>query len=217
MLVLGALLRRRMARRGFLLVVLALPALVGGAALGAWAWHETRLREVRGSPTIEFTPKQRSQGASSREEPWPTYGRDLERTHFAPFQHRPPYQAGLAARHFGSDRVSTYGRVRAALLQFLQGALLRPRRGERAHRVGEAHRALLSRLAHGRAPGRLPGLCASHFRASVTFVGLAASSSPGMPPQGASSGDMTPLRSKRRRCSSESSSTSVPGTERSPH
>ena len=56
-----------------------------------------------------------------------------------------------------------------------------------------------------------------HFRASATFVGLAASSSPGMPPQGASSGDMTPLRSKRRRCSSESSSTSVPGTERSPH
>jgi outer membrane protein assembly factor BamB len=90
--VFGVLLRRRKPRRGVLLVVLALPALVGGAVLGAWAWHETRPRDVRGSPTIEFTGKQRSRGASSLEEPWPTYGRDLERTHLAPFRHRPPYR-----------------------------------------------------------------------------------------------------------------------------
>lgn len=92
LLVLGALIRRRKPRPGVLLIVLALPALVGGAVLGAWAWHETRPREVRGSPTVEFSHELRRQGAESREEPWPTYGRDLERTHFAPFLHRPPYR-----------------------------------------------------------------------------------------------------------------------------
>ena len=47
---------------------------------------------VRGSPTIEFSPKLRSRNTSSREEPWPTYGRDQQRTHVAPFPHRPPFR-----------------------------------------------------------------------------------------------------------------------------
>jgi outer membrane protein assembly factor BamB len=47
---------------------------------------------VRGSRTIEFSPKLRAQRALSREELWPTYGRDLQRTHVAPFRHRPPFR-----------------------------------------------------------------------------------------------------------------------------
>lgn len=91
LLVLWALLRH-WARLGVLILLLALLALTGGAGLGAWAWHETRPRDIRGSPTIEFSPKARPQGSTSREEPWPTYGRDLQRTHVAPFRHRPPFR-----------------------------------------------------------------------------------------------------------------------------
>ena len=92
LLVLWALLRRGRPRLGALLPVLALPALAGGAGLGAWAWSETRPRDVRGSRTIEFSPKERSRHAVSREEPWPTYGRDQQRTHTSPFPHRPPFR-----------------------------------------------------------------------------------------------------------------------------
>lgn len=92
MVVLWALVRRRVPRFAALLLVFALPALAGGAGLGAWAWHENRPRDVRGSPTIEFSPKARNRNASSREEPWPTYGRDQQRTHVAPFEHRPPFR-----------------------------------------------------------------------------------------------------------------------------
>jgi outer membrane protein assembly factor BamB len=92
LIVVWALLRRRLRRLGALLLVLAIPALAGGVGLGAWAWHETRPRDVRGSPKIEFSPKLGSQSSFSREEPWPTYGRDLQRTHFAPFRHRPPFR-----------------------------------------------------------------------------------------------------------------------------
>src|SRR5512133_772171 len=91
-LALWALFRRRLRRLGALLLVFGLAALAGGAGLGAWAWHETRPRDVRGSPTIEFSPKLTRQSSFGREEPWPTYGRDLERTHFAPFRHRPPFR-----------------------------------------------------------------------------------------------------------------------------
>jgi len=90
--VLWALFRARLRRLGIVLLILGLVALAGGLTLGAWAWHETRPRDVRGSPTIEFSRKLRRQGGESREEPWPTYGRDLERTHLSPFRHRPPYR-----------------------------------------------------------------------------------------------------------------------------
>jgi len=90
--VLWALLRGRVPRVRVLLLVFALLALAGGAGLGAWAWHETQSRDVRGSPTIEYSPKQRVRHSVSRAEPWPTYGRDLQRTHVAPFRHRPPFR-----------------------------------------------------------------------------------------------------------------------------
>jgi outer membrane protein assembly factor BamB len=92
LLVLGAVLGRRLRRLGLVLLVLAVAALVGGAGLGAWSWHETRPHDVRGSPTVEFSPKPRHRNAPSREEPWPTYGRDQQRTHVSPFSHRPPFR-----------------------------------------------------------------------------------------------------------------------------
>ena len=92
LVVLAALLRSHKPRFAVLTFVLALVALSGGAGLGAWAWHETRSRDVRGSPTIEFSPRLRDQGSFNREEPWPTYGRDLHRTHVSPFRHRPPFR-----------------------------------------------------------------------------------------------------------------------------
>ena len=90
--VLWALFRSRLRLLGALLLVLGLATLAGGAILGAWTWHESRPRDVRGSRTIEFSRELHRQGAESRDEPWPTYGRDLERTHLAPFGHRPPYR-----------------------------------------------------------------------------------------------------------------------------
>jgi outer membrane protein assembly factor BamB len=92
LLVLWTVFRRRLRILGMMLLVLALASLAGGAALGAWAWHETRPRDVRGSPTIEFSPKARRHDSLSREEPWPSYGRDPQRTHFAPWKHRPPFR-----------------------------------------------------------------------------------------------------------------------------
>jgi outer membrane protein assembly factor BamB len=92
LLVLWAAVRRRIPRLAVLLLVSAVASLAGGAALGAWARHETRSRDVRGSATIEFSPKLRSQSRFNREEPWPAYGRDLQRTHVSPFRHRPPFR-----------------------------------------------------------------------------------------------------------------------------
>jgi outer membrane protein assembly factor BamB len=91
-LLLWALLRRRMPWLSAVLLAFAVPTLAGGAGLGAWARHETRSRDVRGSPTVEFSPRLRGPDSFNRKEPWPTYGRDLQRTHFAPFRHRPPFR-----------------------------------------------------------------------------------------------------------------------------
>jgi outer membrane protein assembly factor BamB len=108
------------------LALLALALL--GAALGYYR-YETRDREVRGSSTEEFvptdnpadtetvappppppttTPKPGKPGkpakpAPDTSEPWPTYGRDIQRTHVAAaYEHRPPYRRlwTLRARHY---------------------------------------------------------------------------------------------------------------------
>jgi outer membrane protein assembly factor BamB len=91
LLALWALLRRRGSRLAVPTLVVGLAALLGGAGLGAWAWHETRPRDVRGSTTVEFAPRARPR-VTRGDEPWPTYGRDLQRTHFSPFRHRPPFR-----------------------------------------------------------------------------------------------------------------------------
>ncbi len=118
-LVVWAFLRHRVPRLRPLLLTLSLLSVAAGAALGAWAWRETRPRDVRGSPTIEFSPnlgerQDRKQAQELRREPWPTYGRDLQRTHFAPFRHQPPFRQ--AWRMDANDAIEfpptvAYGRV----------------------------------------------------------------------------------------------------------
>lgn len=90
-------------------------ALVGLGA--AYYWNETRSHEFLGSSTDEFVaadnPADRAYrfglklppsqpDAELAATPWPTYGRDVERTHAAPFDHRPPYRRVwmLRARHY---------------------------------------------------------------------------------------------------------------------
>jgi outer membrane protein assembly factor BamB len=80
---------------------LVLALAVGLGAL--WAWNETRPKEVRGSPTVEFTPVRKPPKAKrpKREvlrEPWPTYGYDLARTRVAGFKLRPPFRVVWTVR-----------------------------------------------------------------------------------------------------------------------
>lgn len=79
---------------------LAALLLAAGMTLGAWAWHERRPRDVRGSSTQEFetvlrpTPKPAKRGKAKPAlvESWPTYGYDVQRTHLAPnWKLRPPF------------------------------------------------------------------------------------------------------------------------------
>ena len=72
--------------------------LAGGALAGAYIWNERQTEDVRGSAETEFETTEEP-GATTREEeevqeePWPTYGYDLQRTRFASaFDHRPPYE-----------------------------------------------------------------------------------------------------------------------------
>jgi len=110
--------KRRLLLSG--LLVLALVTALGGV----WAWNETRTREVRGSPTVEFDPglspeRQRTRTRTQppptpsprpaarppkRRQPspppaWPTYGYDLARTHVAPASRlRPPFRRAWMLR-----------------------------------------------------------------------------------------------------------------------
>ena len=102
-------------------LVLLLTAL--GAA-GGFYLYEGRSREVTGSSTEEFLPEENPADEPPAAEPpaaepplddptpvvpvpsldaqWPTYGRDAQRTHVSPAQHRPPYRRVWMhrARHF---------------------------------------------------------------------------------------------------------------------
>ena len=68
------------------------------AALAGWWYHEqTTPKEVIGSSTVEFVPREKPQAAPRPEKvvdevPWPTFGYDNQRTHLSPFNHRPPYR-----------------------------------------------------------------------------------------------------------------------------
>lgn len=79
-----------------LIVLLLLFAAGAGAA--AWIWQKRHPADVRGSASQEFETTE-APGATTRpepeveKEPWPTYGFDAQRSHFAPdFSHRPPYR-----------------------------------------------------------------------------------------------------------------------------
>src|SRR4249919_3751284 len=102
-----ALLRTRIGVLRWPLIAAALVALGAGTALGGWAWHEKRPRDVLGSPTEEFSstlrtdtvPIKKKKGKKPKtgrlfEEQWPTYGYDMQRTHLAPSgwrRLRPPF------------------------------------------------------------------------------------------------------------------------------
>jgi outer membrane protein assembly factor BamB len=93
------LLQRRLGLLRWPVLAAAVLALGAGAALGAWAWHEKRPRDVRGSSTQEFVEtlrptKPRKQKRNDLGESWPTYGYDAYRTHLAPttWKLRPPYK-----------------------------------------------------------------------------------------------------------------------------
>jgi len=92
-------------------LVCALLALGAGTAFGAWAWHEKRPRDVRGSSTEEFVPALRPTKPKPKQpnkllltESWPTYGFDPQRTHLAPLEWRlrPPFH-GIWVRKLSSD------------------------------------------------------------------------------------------------------------------
>ena len=77
-----------------LLIAGSLVVLAVGVAIGIYAYNANQPTRKRGSASDEFVtnaePKPRPRPAEKRE-PWPTYGYDAERTHFADFKHRPPY------------------------------------------------------------------------------------------------------------------------------
>ena len=103
-----ALLRSRIGFLRWPLLSISLLTLGFGTVLGAWAWHEKRPRDIRGSATEEFSNTLRTDTTQAKpkkgkkkkpltgrryEEQWPTYGYDAQRTHLAPGWRRlrPPY------------------------------------------------------------------------------------------------------------------------------
>jgi outer membrane protein assembly factor BamB len=73
---------------------LAVLLVAGGVAAYAYYKDQTSPTEKRGSPKVEFEPKEPQEKRSKKAElrvPWPTYAYDRGRTHVSPFGHRPPY------------------------------------------------------------------------------------------------------------------------------
>ena len=61
-----ALLRSRIGILRWPLLSVSVLALVFGTALGAWAWHENRPRDIRGSATEEFSETLRTETAQAK-------------------------------------------------------------------------------------------------------------------------------------------------------
>ena len=82
---------RRRLLIGGALVVLAL-----AAAIGVYAYNESRPLEKRGSATEEFAvneaPEPKAPPKKENPRPWPTYGFDGARQHISPYRHRPPFR-----------------------------------------------------------------------------------------------------------------------------
>jgi outer membrane protein assembly factor BamB len=86
-------------RRRWIALALAVAIVLAVLAAGAgWWYHEHTLnKEVVGSSTVEFVPREKPQAKPRPkklvdEVPWPTFGYDNQRTHLSPFAHRPPYR-----------------------------------------------------------------------------------------------------------------------------
>lgn len=111
------LVQRRIGILRWPLLVLAALTLGVGTALGAWAWHENRDRNVVGSPTKEFVPAEKPKKRPPKQvvkEPWPLYGYNVERSRYAPFRMRPPYVGLWSLRTRGAlepPPVVAYGKV----------------------------------------------------------------------------------------------------------
>jgi outer membrane protein assembly factor BamB len=80
-----------------LLVITLVLVVVAGAAAGFWFWKTGEKHTKRGSPTVQFKPKEKP-GVVKRPKkaldltPWITYGYDNLRSHLSPFRHRPPFK-----------------------------------------------------------------------------------------------------------------------------
>jgi outer membrane protein assembly factor BamB len=108
-------------RRRWIIVALVAAILLGAAAVAAGWWYEqqTTNKEVVGSSTVEFVPREKPQARPRpkkvvEEVPWPTFGYDNQRTHLSPFAHTPPYRTlwHLRARWFVEfPPVVGYGKV----------------------------------------------------------------------------------------------------------
>ena len=88
-----------MTRRRWIVVALvgALLLAIAAGVAGWWYHEQTTPKEVRGSSTVEFVPREKPQAKPRPRKvvetvPWPTYGYDNQRTHLSPFKHRPPYR-----------------------------------------------------------------------------------------------------------------------------
>ena len=82
-----------------LLAGIVLLLLVAATGAGVWFLRQDRPHVVRGSATEEFNPGDAPEARPLRPKkivrrrPWPTYGFDEQRTHFAAdFKHRPPFR-----------------------------------------------------------------------------------------------------------------------------
>src|SRR5262245_20947368 len=85
-----------------IIVLAALLVVAVAAAYGFYRWKSGEVKTKRGSPTIQFTTTEepgketveRPKKAKAIDQtPWPMYGLDEPRTHYAaPFHHRPPYR-----------------------------------------------------------------------------------------------------------------------------
>src|SRR4029079_12916166 len=91
--------RRPVTRRRWIALALAVAIVLAVLAAGAgWWYHEHTLnKEVVGSSTVEFVPREKPQAKPRPkklvdEVPWPTFGYDHQRPPLSPSSHRPPYR-----------------------------------------------------------------------------------------------------------------------------
>jgi outer membrane protein assembly factor BamB len=88
-----------------LLLVLVLLVVAAAGAAAVWVWKQTRTKEVRGSPTVEFVSTAAPELVEPRPKkvvantPWPIYGYDPQRTRVARDLHlRPPFRKVWSVR-----------------------------------------------------------------------------------------------------------------------
>jgi outer membrane protein assembly factor BamB len=82
-----------MSRRRRLLLAVAAGVAAVAVVVGIWVHDQLQPVEKRGSAKQEFDARDEPKGSARTDRrPWPTYGYDRRRTHFAPFRHRPPYR-----------------------------------------------------------------------------------------------------------------------------